>query len=216
MRYIRVYVCMGLLSVGMTGLPAASELSAQEITAKMQRQIDGVQSLAADFTLTSFVSVLKQTSATTGRILLLKKRNKLRLEQNGQTIISDGKSVWTYIPENQQIIVSPADQGSNDMRPDAFLFYYTKHYTPTLVGTETIGGVLHYVMTLNANDPMAQLNEVTIWVDNQRWLTQQVVYTDDMGSKTTIRFSGIRLNPNLPDETFVMKTPEGVEVVDLR
>lgn len=212
MRFLWFYICMGVLS---NSMPVSAELSAYDVTKNMQRQFDVVKALSADFTLTSYLSALKQTNETTGRILVLKKQNKLRLEQNGQTIVSDGKSTWTYIPENRQIIVSPADQGSG-MRPAAFLFYYTEHYSPMLIGTETMDGVPHYIIKLTARDDMAGLEEVTIWVDNRRWLTQKVVYTDDMGSKTTIRFSNIHINPNLPDKTFVMQTPAGVEVVDLR
>ena len=71
-------------------------------------------------------------------------------------------------------------------------------------------------MELTANDENAQLERVAVWVDNKNWLTSKVQYVDDMESSTTISFSDIRLNPRLPEETFVMVVPEGVEVVDLR
>lgn len=214
----RIWICFwaGLLAVSGAVSPVSAELSAEDVTKNMQRQLDGVKSLSADFILTSYLDALEQSSETTGRILLLKNHNKLRLEQDGQTIVSDGESVWTYVPENQQIIVSPAEHNGGGMRPDDFLFYYTGHYTPTLVGKEVIDGVMHYIMKLTANDDTADLEELKIWVDDQQWLTQKVVYFDDTGSSTTIRFSSIRLNPPLSDDTFVMQIPEGVEVVDLR
>lgn len=204
-----------LLITGLVTSFSVPEPTAHDITKKTKRRFDGVKSLSADFLLASNLDILDQAGESSGRLFLERDTNKLRLEQEGQVIVSDGKSIWTYVPENQQIIVSPMET-SGGMRPDEFLFYFARHYTPELKGTETIGGITHYILELTANEENAQLERVTVWVDNKNWLTRKVRYVDDMESSTTISFSDIRLNPRLPEETFVMNVPEGVEVVDLR
>ncbi|MEE2708312.1 MAG: outer membrane lipoprotein carrier protein LolA [Gemmatimonadota bacterium] len=204
-----------LLITGSVTSFSVAEPTAHDITKNTQRRLDGITSLSANFILASHLSVLDQAGESTGRLFLVRDPNKLRLEQESHTIVSDGESVWTYVPKNQQIIVSPMEP-SGGMRPDEFLFYYARHYTPKLKGTETIGGIKHYILELIANDGKAQLERVTVLVDNNSWLTRKVQYVDDMESSTTISFSDIRLNPRLPEETFVIVVPEGVEVVDLR
>lgn len=190
--------------------------SATEITRKAQQQIDQVKSLSADFSVRTQLSALKKTSESTGRLFLQRKQNKIRLEQPDQTIVSDGKSVWTYAPANRQIVVTTADQGAPGLRPDELLFQYTRRYTPTLIDQETLNGVACYVLKLTAKDSTAQLRELRIWVDAKQWLTRKVVYSDDAGSETVVTFSAIRLNPSVPADTFRMAVPKDVELVDLR
>lgn len=215
MRMGRRRLWLGLIALGWGMMPAYAALSAGDVTKQVQRQYEAIQSVSADFVQMSSIGSINQSSQMKGRILL-KKQNKVRLEMGSQIIVSDGQSVWTYVPENQQVLVSRADRRRGGIRPDDFLFYYSKQYTPTLVGEETLDSVPHYVLKLTPKDPEVDVKELRVWVDGKQWVTRKVVYTDTAGNVTTIQFSNIRLNPPLPDATFVMSIPKGVEVVDLR
>mgnify|MGYP001051296448 CR=1 FL=1 len=206
---------IGLMAIEGTEAPA-KKITAEAITKKMQQRIDKVEGLSAEFSISTYMAALNQHRESSGRLYILRKKSKLRLEQADQTIVSDGKSVWTYIPVNQQIIVMPAEDSKAGIRPDEFLFFYTNQYTHTLIGDEMIDGVVHYELHLKANTVLADFPELRIWVDSGEWLTRRVLYADDMGSETVVQFTHIRLNPDMPSGTFTMSAPEGVEVVDLR
>jgi outer membrane lipoprotein carrier protein len=206
---------IGLVAIEGTEAPA-KKITAEAITKKMQQRIDKVGGLSAEFSISTYMAALDQNRESSGRLYILRKKSKLRLERADQTIVSDGKSVWTYIPANQQIIVMPAEDSKAGIRPDEFLFFYTNQYTHTLIGDEMIDGVVHYELHLKANTVLADFTELRIWVDSGEWLTRRVLYADDMGSETVVQFTHIRLNPDLPSGTFTLSAPEGVEVVDLR
>ena len=206
---------IGLMAIEGTEAPA-KKITAEAITKKMQQRIDKVEGLSAEFSISTYMAALDQHRESSGRLYILRKKSKLRLEQADQTIVSDGKSVWTYIPVNQQIIVMPAEDSKAGIRPDEFLFFYTNQYTHTLIGDEMIDGVVHYELHLKANTVLADFPELRIWVDSAEWLTRRVLYADDTGSETVVQFTHIRLNPDMPSGTFTMSAPEGVEVVDLR
>ena len=206
---------IGLMAIEGTEAPA-KKITAEAITKKMQQRIDKVEGLSAEFSISTYMAALNQHRESSGQLYILRKKSKLRLEQADQTIVSDGKSVWTYIPVNQQIIVMPAEDSKAGIRPDEFLFFYTSQYTHTLIGDEMIDGVVHYKLHLKANTVLADFPELRIWVDSREWLTRRVLYADDMGSETVVQFTHIRLNPDMPSGTFTMSAPEGVEVVDLR
>ena len=206
---------IGLMAIEGTEAPA-KKITAEAITKKMQQRIDKVEGLSAEFSISTYMAALDHNRESSGRLYILRKKSKLRLEQADQTIVSDGKSVWTYIPVNQQIIVMPAEASKAGIRPDEFLFFYTSQYTHTLIGDEMIDGVVHYKLHLKANTVLADFPELRIWVDSGEWLTRRVLYADDMGSETVVQFTHIRLNPDMPSGTFTMSPPEGVEVVDLR
>jgi outer membrane lipoprotein carrier protein len=206
---------IGLMAIEGMEAPA-KKITAEAITKKMQQRIDKVEGLSAEFSISTYMAALNQHRESSGQLYILRKKSKLRLEQADQTIVSDGKSVWTYIPVNQQIIVMPAEASKAGIRPDEFLFFYTNQYTHTLIGDEMIDGVVHYKLHLKANTVLADFPELRIWVDGREWLTRRVLYADDMGSETVVQFTHIRLNPDMPSGTFTMSAPEGVEVVDLR
>ena len=206
---------IGLVAIKGTEAPA-KKITAEAITKKMQQRIDKVGGLSAEFSISTYMAALDQNRESSGRLYILRKKSKLRLERADQTIVSDGKSVWTYIPANQQIIVMPAEDSKAGIRPDEFLFFYTNQYTHTLIGDEMIDGVVHYKLHLKANTVLADFPELRIWVDSGEWLTRRVLYADDMGSETVVQFTHIRLNPDMPSGTFTLSAPVGVEVVDLR
>lgn len=199
--------------------------TAETVTGKMRQRLDAVQSLAARYTVTSYAAVLESRSETEGNLYLQRDRNRLRLEEAGQTIVSDGETLWTYVPGNRQVIVSPAgEEGSasgpgrtgRPGRPDDFIFNYSNRYRYTLEGREPVDGMTCSRLRLTAVEPADGLPDLRIWVDEENWLTRKVTYTDDMGSETTLRFMDYRLNEKLAPGLFEMTAPEGVEWVDLR
>lgn len=190
--------------------------SAEAVTGKMRQRLDGVRSLAARYSVTTYAAVLDRRSETGGRLFLQRDKNRLRLEEAGQTIVSDGESLWTYVHGNRQVIVSPAQEGTAGTRPDELIFNYSNRYRYDLEGREPVDGTPCYVLRLTATAPDSGMPELRIWVDEGTWLTKKVVYTDDMGSETTLRFMDFRLNAKLAPGLFRMTTPEDVEWVDLR
>ncbi len=205
--------------------PRSEIHSAETVTEKMRKRLDDVRSLAARYTVTTYAAVLESRSETEGNLYLQRDRNRLRLEEAGQTIVSDGETLWTYVPGNRQVIVSPAGEEGTESgpgrtgrpgRPDDFIFNYSNRYLYALEGREPVDDMPCSRLRLTAVEPADGLPDLRIWVDEENWLTRKVTYTDDMGSETTLRFMDYRLNEKLAPGLFEMTAPEGVEWVDLR
>lgn len=215
----------GLLTglMALQGFEAAGEVhTAETVTGKMRQRLDGVRSLAARYTVTTYAAVLESRSETGGNLYLQRDRNRLRLEEADQIIVSDGETLWTYVPGNRQVIISPAGEEGSESgpgltgRPDDFLFDYSNRYLYELEGREPVDEMSCALLRLTAVEPADGLPELRIWVDEEHWLTRKVTYTDDMGSETILRFMDYRMNEKLAPGLFEMKAPEGVEWVDLR
>ena len=205
------------------GVGAPGELhTAETVTEMMRQRLDGVRSLAARYIVTTYAAVLESRSETEGDLYLQRDRNRLRLEEAGQTIVSDGETLWTYVPGNRQVIVSPAGEEGSESgpgrtgRPDDFIFNYSNRYLYALEGREPVDDMPCSRLRLTAVEPADGLPDLRIWVDEEEWLTRKVTYTDDMGSETTLRFMDYRLNEKLAPGLFEMTAPAGVEWVDLR
>lgn len=205
------------------GFVAPEELhTAETVTGKMRERLDGVRSLTARYAVTTYAAVLENRSETGGSLYLQRDRNRLRLEEAGRIIVSDGETLWTYVPGNRQVIVSPAgEEGTasgpgRSGRPDDFIFNYSNRYLYALEGREPVDGMPCSLLRLTAVEPVDGLPDLRIWVDEENWLTRKVMYRDDMGSETTLRFMDYRLNEKLDPGLFEMTAPDGVEWVDLR
>ncbi len=191
----------------------------ETVTGKMRQHLDGVRSLEVRYSVSTYAAVLDQRNETEGRLYLERDENRLRLEEAGQTIVSDGESLWTYVPGNRQVIVSPAREdasGARQGRPDDFIFNYSNRYRYELEGREQVDGTPSFLLRLTAVASAEAIPELRIWVDAETWLTNKVKYADDMGSETTLRFKDYRLNAKLDPGLFRMTTPDDVEWVDLR
>ncbi len=212
-----LWVCLLTGLLALQGYESPGTLhSADAVTGKMRQRLDGVRSLAARYTVTTYLAVLDQRSETEGRLYLQRDENRLRLEEAAQTIVSDGESLWTYVPGNRQVIVSPAQESTAGTRPDEFLFNYSNRYRYDLEGRQKIDDASFYILRLTAVAPTDGIPELRIWVDDGTWLTKKVAYLDDMGSLTTLRFMDYELNTKISPGLFRMTTPEDVEWVDLR
>ena len=221
-----LWFCLLTGLMALQGYGAPGELhSAEAVTGMMRQRLEGLSSLSARYSVTTYAAVLDRRSETEGRLFLQRDKNLLRLEEADQTIVSDGESLWTYVHGNRQVIVSPAQDGAagarpgrsgRPSRPDDFIFNYSNQYRYDLEGREPVDETPCYVLGLTAVAPTDGIPALRIWVDEGTWLTRKVVYTDDMGSETTLRFKDFRVNTELPPGLFTMTTPEDVEWVDLR
>ncbi|MBM3264462.1 MAG: outer membrane lipoprotein carrier protein LolA [candidate division Zixibacteria bacterium] len=199
----------------LAALPVFAGSSATEIVRKAQQKIDRAKSLSADFSTTTQLSVIGKKSTISGRLFVLYGQNKIRLEQPEQTIVSDGKSVWTFAVANRQVVVTHAERDGIGARPDELL-RYADRYIPVLIGQETLDGQVCHVLKLTAKNPHLSPSELQVWVDATAFLTRKMAFRDEAGSETVIRFSAIRLDASLPPDIFRMTVPKDVELVDLR
>src|ERR1700712_3356027 len=91
----------------------AADSTAPELAAALQRKYDGIKDFSADFTHVYAGGVLKKQITEKGH-LLVKKPGKMRWdysEPEPKQFVSDGVKMYSYIPQDKQVIVAtvPAD-----------------------------------------------------------------------------------------------------------
>src|SRR5712691_4742372 len=94
----------------------AVDRTAPELAAALQKKIDGVKDFSTDFTHTYEGGVLRKQITERGH-LLVKKPGKMRWEYTApdeKTFVSDGAKMYSYVPQDKQVIVTslPRDEGA--------------------------------------------------------------------------------------------------------
>lgn len=129
-----------------------------------------------------------------------------------QTIVADGKTLWLYDPDLNQVTQRAQDQALGST-PAALLTsasdvaalraQFTLENAPDADGLQWVlarpkaqGGQLKSVRVGFAGAQLAALD-----------------MEDNLGQRSHIRFEGLQINPSLPASTFVFKAPAGADVL---
>jgi len=75
-----------------------------------------------------------------------------------------------------------------------------------------VDGEGNYRVYLEAKDAKLGNFVMTLIVDPKEFKLKGLYQSDAQGSKTTIRFSDIKENEEIPDSIFIMAPPEGTKI----
>ena len=176
-----------------------------------------LHSLQADFTeIFRGEGTEREESGT----LWLKKPRKMRWEYRSpkaKLFISDGQSVWFYLPAEKQLRKTDLQKLDDVRSPIAFLLGKTK-LEKELQGLSKAPdqAPLDPANTVLRGVPQAmegQLSEVLLEI-TPSFQIARIVLVDPEGGATEFRFSGWRENLELTESQFRFTPPPGVETVE--
>lgn len=188
---------------------------AQDILARVRKKYDSVTDATLKFTQEVRFPLAGINQRVEGK-LQLKKTNKYRVELEGQTIVTDGQTVWSYAVATNQVLIDDFKLNERILSPERLLTAAPGEYTSRVVGNERIGTTETVVLALTPKSEASPVRSLRFWVDEHTSLVKQVMLVDVNGRETQYTVRDIDINTGLEDGRFVFDIPEGVEVVDLR
>ena len=193
-------------------------------TPSLNTLVDGVarsfvqmKDFTADF-VQVFEDPLNRKQQESGHLYLRRPR-MMRWEYQrpeGNLFISDGKTVYFYVPADRQVNKEAVRDTFDDRIPLMFLLgrgdlrsEFTRFELlttkPFLQGTKVVR-----MYPRRKTD----LSEVVMEVDPANFQIRRLLLTHSDGSRQEFIFSNIRINSGVPASLFDFKVPAGVEVVD--
>ena len=192
-----------------------AEISDQEALDAIQNQYEKILTFEADFNQRSFLKIMNETQSVKGRVQI-KKPGKMRWvygTPDTQILISNEKTLWLYVPEEEQATMVPVESIYSSNTPALFLAgegKLTQAFNVESVNQENQS----ILVTLVPKSQEQGLARLILQADKKNYqITGSTVY-DKLGNKTEIRFNRIRVNHQILEEQFKFKTPPGVEVLD--
>ena len=195
--------------------PAAQSITAGEILRKVEERYESLNDFRATFHQALYMDEADTAGYLASGTLWVKKPVQFRLELEHQTTVSDGRTLWTYVPDNNQVLVDAADTTGGGMRPDQLFLTYFQDAEATLCGAEEVAGLECYHLYLQPAEETA-VASLEVWVDKSSYLARRLTFNDDGGMITHYRFTETQINPGLDDSLFVFQAPDTVEVIDMR
>ena len=213
MRRIMMYAA--LLAVPCGGALSQSLPAVKDVTQRMQERYEMIDDVRAEFTQTVVLGYARITQSFTGTILF-RKPKQYRLESEHQTIVTNGMTVWAYVPSNGQVIIDAYKEQGNSVSPEGFLLTLPETYYTTVLGREkgAEGDLLQ--LKLTPKDDRSFIRNVRMWVLESTTEVRKIQIIDQNETETTYAITSVRLNTGIDDRQFTFVAPDGTEVVDLR
>lgn len=172
----------------------------------------GLKGLDGQFSQKVFDANGKLKEATTGRVAMSAPR-LFRWEYkrpHPQLIVADGKKVWVYDPDLQQVTVRP--QGVEEQNsPLAALIDPGKLDRDFRVAEAGTLDGLEWLLLSPKDEDQASFQSAKLGFGPGGLAKMQIV--DMLGQRTEISFEGWKRNPSFAVGTFAYKPPQGVDVI---
>jgi outer membrane lipoprotein carrier protein len=216
-RTISTTVVAAGLALTLAASTKAADTTAAELAQALQRKIDAVKDFSTDFTHAYQGGVLKKQITERGH-LLVKKPGKMRWDYTApepKQFVSDGVKLYSYVPEDKQVIVSSVGPDDDATTPALFLAgkgSLTRDFVASLVdlppGLPPGSRALKLVPKSRERD----YDWIILAVDPMLTI-RGLVTSDTQGGTSTFSFINLKENVGIPDSQFTFRIPRGVDVI---
>ena len=191
-------------------------LSLDEIINKVEKHY-AVSGFSAYFSQTSSIKAMEITDSASGRAFF-KRSGKMRWEYetpDRQMIITDGKTLWVFRPDDNQVMIGKAPSFFEGGKGYSFLsdMKVIRQKFNMVLEKETQEGF--FVLKLLPREKTYDIVEIYLWISRKTFDVVRIVTYNSYGDETRIVFNNVQLKQNLDDSLFSFEVSEGVEVLHL-
>jgi outer membrane lipoprotein carrier protein len=211
----KIWIGLGFLLFSCPVVGWGQTLPLDEVLGKIQDQYETHADFKANFVQESTIKSLGKKQQAEGVVYFKKpgKMNWTYTKPTKQQIISDGKNLWNYRPEDKQVVLARMTQAFQSKAPSTFLAgigNLRKDFQARFVKNPAPGNP--YSLELTPLEAQGGLEKLFLLVDPETFNIHQAKIQDAMGNITQMNFTQIRFNNNLADSLFTFTPPQGVEV----
>ena len=205
-----------LVSAALVAQASPPANSPNVVAERVQTRYDTIRDFEADFVQTYEGGVLRKKTTERGTVAI-KRPGRMRwvyTQPERKEFVSDGTRMYSYLPADKQVIVSPAPEGQSNT-PALFLTgkgNLARDFTPSFAELPTpLAGLTALKLVPKRADPDVQ--SLILGVDPATFQIRLLVATDPQGGTSTFTFSNLKENRGISDKIFEFRIPRGVDVV---
>ena len=159
----------------------------------------------------------KALSTKSGTILM--KGTKYKVSFGGQEIFSDGKTVWNYDKNANEVTISNLDASAGTITPQKlFTNFYDNDFLYKLNGEKKVGSKTLQEIEMTPTDKSKPFHKVYVLVDKGAQTLYSTKVLEKGGNRYSYTVANMNTSTAMADNQFVFDKAKypGVEVVDLR
>jgi len=188
---------------------------ADALVKKLQKKYDSIKNLSVKFVEHVQFGVTKSEQNFHGTFSM-KKGNKFSIDMEQQSIVTDGKSVWTFNKTTNQVLIDHYRDESTSTSPEKILSNISGTYSAVFTGKETTGDTELVILKLTPKKNKSNVKSLKLWIDQDELLMKKIQVLDTSDNLMTYSLENIKVDQALLDSQFIFHLPDSVSVVDLR
>jgi outer membrane lipoprotein carrier protein len=189
-----------------------------ELADAVQRHYQSVRDFSADFVHTYRGGILKTRLTERGRVVI-KKPGKMRWEYvapEEKLFVSDGVKLYSYVPEDRQVMVRSVPQRDEATTSALFLAGKGNLTRDFVVSAEPLPAGMpagSVALKLVPRVPQAEYDAIVLCVEPRTFRFVGLGTVDAQGGTSTFAFTNLKENTGIADKTFAFKIPRGADVL---
>jgi outer membrane lipoprotein carrier protein len=220
MRKISPLIYSAFLLFALAFNPVAFCISGQEVLNEIQNRYEKTNDFEAHFIQEYMGKVMRQPNKGEGKVYF-KKKGMMRWDYAvpNQRLISDGHTLWYYLPEEKQVLVSDVSRVLKERTPLAFLTgegNLSRDFSLLNLNEAVSQKEDHCVIELAPKEPLSTLAKLILTVDRKTYTVLQADVFDGLGNVTRTRFIDIKTNVGLSNSFFQFTIPPGTEIMKMQ
>jgi len=210
--FILIFIVFILFSSSLSA--GQVDISGEEIVTNIEKKYTG-KGFQADFTQISKLTALDITETATGKAWFSHpgKMRWLYLTPERHEIITNGKDLWIFRPDQEQVMRGDAEKFFKTGAGGAFLSdigLMRKNFTIKTKETDET----HATLLLTARQKNTDMAFITIKVSSKTHEIQQVTTHNAYGDTTNFEFTNIQFN-QIDASVFDFKVPDGFNIINM-
>jgi len=206
MQLIRL-LCASVLMVALAPAHADQAASTKRLTGLLNQ----AETLTGRFSQLSLDGSGTQLQETSGE-LALKRPGQFRWHTDApmeQLLVSNGKKVWLYDPDLEQVTIQELDQRLTHT-PALLLSGDVSTISENFeVSHKEAGEVVDFTLKPKAKDTLFD----NLRLSFRNGVINDMQLIDSVGQRTNILFMGVKMNQPLKADLFTFEIPEGADVI---
>jgi outer membrane lipoprotein-sorting protein len=193
---------------------AQKDPKAKTILDKVSTNFKSLKTVQGNYTLTVTNRAGKNAGNKSGKIFM--KGAKYLITETSLEIMSDGKKIWRFDSDANEVTVSSADDAGDGITPQKlFTNFYDKDFIYKLNGNVKQGTKTVAEIEMTPTDKRKNFFKVYLYVDEaQKMIVSSKIY-ENSGNIYTYSMNGLKTNAPLDDKMFVFDKSKhpGVEEI---
>ncbi len=191
---------------------------AKGILNELSKKTRAYNSIKAEFDYS--IENIKEKISETKKGSLTLKKEKYKFSIAGQEIVSDGKTLWTYIKDAGEVQIDNAPDSNkvdNSLSPTNIFTVYEKGFKYKWEKEEVREGKTMHIINLypiKANEK--PYHTIKLFIDKNAMEINTVLVLNKDGGKYTYHLTKFETNLPLKDGDFIFDTSRAKEIIDLR
>jgi outer membrane lipoprotein carrier protein len=197
------------------GNSQTKDLKASALLDEVSAKTKSCKSIKVDFSYSMENKQAKINEEKKGTLLL--SGDKYRLTAASQVVICDGKTIWTYLEESNEVQVNSLDNKDDALTPSKLLTSYNTNYKSKMIKDKNQTDPNIETIELIPN-VAKNFNKAVITVDKTKKQIRSFSLFDKNGNTFTYKISNYQTDTpvSASDFTFDKTKFPGVEVIDMR